>query len=106
MGSPLENALKVIIDTISPDKVILFGSRAGNEDRPDSDYDLLVLKDGLKSCREATRNIYRNFRNIGAPIDVIVAGTESYEKHRADPYMIYNEAEKNGRVIYEKPPGR
>lgn len=67
-----------------------------------SDYDILVLKKNLKDQRKLVQNIYLNFKNIGAPVDVIVVDTDKYERLKADPYMIYNEAEKNGKVIYER----
>jgi len=46
--------------------------------------------------------IYLSFKNVGATVDVIVADLDKYEHLEADPYLIYSEAAKNGRTIYEK----
>jgi predicted nucleotidyltransferase len=102
MNDPLEKAIKTIVRVAEPDKIILFGSHARGDDKPGSDYDLLVLKRGVRKRRALTQKIYLNFKNVGAPIDVIVADLDKYEHLKSDPYLIYSEAAKNGRMVYEK----
>ena len=102
MTHPLDKALRIIIEVSNPDKVILFGSSASEKESPGRDYDLLVLKKGVKSRRKMTQEIYRNFKNIGAPIDVIVADLETFEAQKTDPYLVFCDAATKGRVIYEK----
>jgi predicted nucleotidyltransferase len=102
MNDSLEKAIKTIVRVAEPDKIILFGSHARGDDKPGSDYDLLVLKRGVKKQRSLTQKIYLSFKDIGAPIDVIVADLDKYEHLKTDPYLIYSEADKNGRMVYEK----
>ena len=102
MKDPLEKAIKTIVKVAEPDKIILFGSHAKGDDKPESDYDLLVLKRGVKKQRSLTQKIYLSFKDVGAPIDVIVADLDKYEQLKMDPYMIYSEAARNGRMVYEK----
>ena len=104
MNNPLNKAIETIVHVADPDKIILFGSRAYDKHKEgESDYDLLVLKKGVRKQRELAQKIYLNFRNIGAPVDVIVTDLEKYEELKTNPYMIYIEADRNGRVVYEKP---
>ena len=103
MDDSLEKAIKTIVKVAKPDKIILFGSHAKGDDKPESDYDLLVLKRGVKKQRSLTHKIYLNFKDVGAPIDVIVADLDKYEELKTDPYLIYSEANRNGRMVYEKP---
>lgn len=103
MKDSLEKAISIIVRVAEPDRIILFGSLAREDGSSESDYDLLVLKRGIKKERELTQEIYLNFKDVGAPIDVIVADLDRYEELKADPYLIYSEAEKNGRMVYEKP---
>ena len=70
MNGPLERAIEIIVKVADPDKVILFGSRARGDAKPESDYDLLVLKNGVKRDHKLAQEIYLNFRNIGASVDV------------------------------------
>ncbi|MBW2065931.1 MAG: nucleotidyltransferase domain-containing protein [Deltaproteobacteria bacterium] len=102
MEDSLEKAIEIIVRVAEPDKIILFGSFARGQGREQSDYDLLVLKRGVRKERELTQKIYLNFKGVGAPIDVIVADLDRYEELKADPYLIYSEAERNGRTVYEK----
>ncbi len=101
MSSPLEKAIKIIIQIVKPEKIVLFGSRAKGNYKAESDYDLLVLKKGLKNQRVLTQEIYLSFKNIGSPIDVIIADLDKYEYLKTDPYLIYYEAERNGKIVYE-----
>ena len=102
MKDSLKKAIMIIVQVAEPDKIILFGSHAREDDSPESDYDLLVLKRGIKKERELTQEIYLNFKDVGAPIDVIVADLDRYEGLKTDPYLIFSEAEKHGRMVYEK----
>ena len=36
-------------------------------------------------------------------MDVIVADLDKYEQLKSDPYLIYSEAENNGKMVYERP---
>ena len=103
MKDPLEKAIRIIVQVAEPDKIILFGSQARGDDGFESDYDLLVLKRGVKKQRELTQEIYLNFKDVGAPIDIIVADLDKYDQLKTDPFLIYSEVEKNGRMVYEKP---
>jgi predicted nucleotidyltransferase len=103
MKEALEKAVSTIIEVADPDKIILFGSRSKGDSGSESDYDFLVLKKGVKKPRELSRKIYRSFSRIGAPVDIIVSDTDQYERLKDDPHLIYTEADKHGRVLYEKP---
>ena len=102
MEEPLKKAVSIIVRVAEPDKIILFGSHANGMAKADSDYDLLVLKKGIKESRRLAQKIYLNLKNIGAPIDILVTDLDKYEILKDDIYMIYNEVDKNGKVIYEK----
>jgi predicted nucleotidyltransferase len=102
MTDPLKKAIKTIVQVAEPDRIILFGSQVRGDNREESDYDLLVLKRGLEKRRALTQQIYLRFKDVGAPIDVIVADLDTYEQLKTDPYLIYSEAARNGRTVYEK----
>lgn len=40
----LDRMIRTIVDEVDPEQVILFGSRARGDARPDSDVDLLVIE--------------------------------------------------------------
>lgn len=100
---PLKKTISIIVQVMDPDRIILFGSCARGNNKRESGYDLLVLKHGIKKQRELSHKIYVSFKNIGAPVDVIVANLERYEQLKDDPYLIYSEAAKYGKIVYERP---
>jgi len=58
----LNKIIRRIVETASPEKVILFGSAARGEAGPDSDIDLLVIKSNAHRRRLA-QEIYKNLLN-------------------------------------------
>ena len=60
MTESLNKALDIIIRIADPDKVILFGSWARGDQSADSDYDLLILKKGIKKRRKLAQKLYIN----------------------------------------------
>ncbi len=98
----LEKVLRIIIQTADPDRIILFGSRAKGQAKPDSDYDLCVLKHGLTQRRPLVRELYRSLLGVGVPVEVIVETPERFEQHKENPYLIYHEIDRDGQVVYEK----
>ena len=99
--------LKKIIDIIArsadPERIILFGSRSKGKETQDSDYDVCVIKRGVKHPRELAMNLYRDLYGVGVPVDVIVETPETFEELMDNPFMIYHDIALQGRIIYEKP---
>ncbi|MFQ5828278.1 MAG: nucleotidyltransferase domain-containing protein [Candidatus Methylomirabilia bacterium] len=86
-------------------RIILFGSRARGDARPDSDFDLLVvLRDIVpgetRSCRLA---LYRAFEGAGVVAEPWVMGEEEFEETKGVIGGLAYPAWKEGVVLYEKP---
>jgi len=99
---PLEKAIEIIIRSVDPDKIILFGSRARGDHKKESDYDICVIKKGVSHRRKVAQQIYRFLYGMGAPVDIIVETPEKFEELKDNPFMIYKEISKFGKVVYEK----
>ncbi len=98
----LEEIIDRILRVIVPDKIILFGSRARGEARDDSDYDLLLIKSGIRSEdeRAIAQDIYVNLIGVKAGVDVIVKTPENVEEGRKRQSSIVREATDEGVVVY------
>jgi len=88
-----------IVRVAQPEKIILFGSGARGDIRPDSDLDLLVVKDGVKR-RALAGLIYRSLIGVGRAIDIVVASSDDIERYGNSPSLVLYPALREGRVIY------
>ena len=84
-------------------RIILFGSRARGDARPDSDYDLLVVLRALEPRqRQATLiDLYQLFRGVGVTVEPHVMGEEEFEETRGVVGGLAYPAAKEGAVLYE-----
>jgi predicted nucleotidyltransferase len=96
----LADVVKRVVAAAKPDKIILFGSAARGTMGPDSDLDLLVIKDGKYNRDRITMQIYRQLGGIDIAVDVVVATPEEIERYRETHCLIICPALREGKEIY------
>jgi predicted nucleotidyltransferase len=89
-----------IVSGFDPAKVILFGSQARGDARPDSDVDLLVIFDREVHRREKQVAIRQVLSDMPFAKDVIVRTTGDLE--RPLPGSVVLSAVREGLVVYER----
>lgn len=104
-GDPrLDQITQALVERAQPSRIILFGSRARGDARPDSDYDIVVELefDDFHACR--TR-LYSAVDDVcrGAQVDILLRKPGQIENQRDDPGYMDWEIARDGVVIY--PPG-
>jgi predicted nucleotidyltransferase len=99
-SSILDEILRRVVECAHPDKVILFGSRARDTAEPGSDWDLLVVKSGVKHRRQLAQEIYRALFGVPASVDVMVFTPEDVEAERDCPWSVISAALSHGRVVH------
>ena len=99
----LREAVDRILSAGSPDKIVLFGSRARGDCRPDSDLDLLIIEESnLPRHRRAGR--YRMaLLGLFPAKDVVVWTPQEVDAWRAVPNAFITAILAEGRVLYERP---
>src|SRR5262245_22851304 len=95
----LDDIIKRIVDVAHPEKIILFGSAARGEMRPNSDVDLLVIKSGAHR-RELTGQIFMNMYGAGEAVDIIVVTPEDVERYDNSHALVIAPALREGKVVY------
>jgi predicted nucleotidyltransferase len=71
--SVIQEAGKRLADAAGSDaRVILFGSHARGEARPDSDLDFLVIEPQIKSRNDEFVRLRNAVGELGVPVDLIV----------------------------------
>jgi predicted nucleotidyltransferase len=96
----LQEIISRIVEIARPEKIILFGSAVRGEMGPNSDVDLLVIKDGDFDQGRLVEDIYLRLHGVGQAVDVIVATSEQVEKYRDIHYLVIAQAMKEGREVY------
>ncbi len=91
-----------IVERFHPERIILFGSRAGGEPGRDSDIDLLVVMPVEGSRREMANKIDLALADRTIPLDVIVVTPEQFARQMNIMGTIVREAVRGGRVVYER----
>jgi HEPN domain-containing protein/predicted nucleotidyltransferase len=96
----LERIVDAIRENLSPELILLFGSRAMGSAREDSDYDLMiVLRDGSdlkRHLRDACDALY----TIGIGADVLVRSVSDYQRRQADPGFLDWLVSREGVLLY------
>ena len=80
-------------------RVILFGSHARGEARPDSDVDFLVIEPEVADRHEEWRRLRRSLAGLGLPVDLIVLDERAAELQAKVPGTMVHHAMRDGRVI-------
>lgn len=97
--------VKAVVDKIvelsNPCKVVLFGSYVTGKMNVNSDLDVLVVEREVENPRKESIRIRRALKGVLMPMDILVVQENELEKMADAPGLIYREALRNGKVVYE-----
>ncbi len=99
----LEQITQKIVQRFHPHRIILFGSRARGNARPDSDVDLLIEMESDLAPAARTIEVDSVFGLRSWAMDVLVYTPAEIRRLRAVPWTIVARAEAEGKVLYEQP---
>ena len=100
MDRLVEEIAKKIVEVFHPTQIVLFGSRARGEARPDSDVDLLVVYDGPLSRREVEKGILRLFTPQTFSMDLIVLSSDEFQRQKRVVSTIGRIADREGVLCH------
>lgn len=102
----LRGMVDVIVREVDPDAIILFGSRARGDARPDSDVDLLVIEKESYSPHRSRRlvagGLYRRLAGCGVAKDLVLYSRDEVSRFEGSPNHLVTRALREGRRIYER----
>ena len=88
------------LNAVAPDAdVILFGSRARGESRPDSDLDLLVIEPDFERRGEEYGRLRKELRGLDVAIDLVVYRKREAEQWGNVPGSFLHRVLGEGRVL-------
>jgi predicted nucleotidyltransferase len=99
----IEQAVRILAQEASPERIILFGSYARGESRPDSDVDFLIIESGNVDRHKEMVRLRRALSPMRIPVDIIVKSVKAIQEWGDVPGSFLYSALREGRVVYEKP---
>lgn len=103
----LQELVDTIVQEIDPEQIILFGSRARGDARPDSDLDLIVIEKEPygkgRSRRLRTGALYQALMRWQVPKDILLYSQAEVEFWRNSLNNVLARALREGRVLYARP---
>jgi len=100
----IEDVVQQIVDRFHPKRIILFGSYAYGEPRPDSDVDLMVVMDtSLGEMRQAVEILKGISYRFGIDLLVYTPQRLSQRLMWGDPFL--QDIVMQGKVMYESAGG-
>jgi len=91
-----------LVGAVDPERLILFGSRADGRERPDSDYDILIVKDQPDSTLRRTGPLYRALWGIPAAVDLLWFTPTELDDWSQVRQHVATQAVRKGVVLYER----
>lgn len=94
--------VSAIVSYAPPQKVLLFGSRAGESAGHESDFDLCVIYDRLpKRKLELMQDLYKSFFSFtGHPVDLVVYQADQFSERAAQQGTFEATIAAEGRTVY------
>lgn len=99
----LDDVVRRIVDRFQPRRVVLFGSRARGDARPDSDIDLFIEMESDQRPIERAAQVSRLLTPRRWGLDVFVYTPDEVRARRGRPGDVLAYVEAEGRTLYERP---
>ena len=100
----LREMVQTIVKEVSPETIILFGSRARGNARADSDVDLVVVEtepfSPQRSRRKEAARLYMALRGLAISKDILLYSREEFERWKNSLNHVVGRAHREGRVLH------
>mgnify|MGYP003756494931 CR=1 FL=1 len=98
----LQEMVTRIREAVQPERIVLFGSRARGTERPESDFDLLVIKESDEPRYRRSAPLYTKLADLPAEVEIVVYTPEEVQEWSNVPQAFISTVLREGRVLYER----
>lgn len=103
----LHQMVETIVREVSPETIILFGSRARGDARADSDVDLLIVEtepfSPQRSRRKEAARLYVALKGLAISKDILLYSRDEFEHWKNSVNHVVGRAHREGRVLHGRP---
>ncbi|HEX3246003.1 MAG TPA: nucleotidyltransferase domain-containing protein [Chloroflexota bacterium] len=97
----LDEIVRRLVDTLAPERVYLFGSRARGDAQEDSDYDILVtVRERTDEGRELEVRAYGAMWGLGTPVDIVIMTSDYFDWMLGAAASLPATVRREGRQVY------
>jgi predicted nucleotidyltransferase len=97
----IKRLTELLVKAANPNRIIMFGSQARGEAGEYSDFDVMVVEDGVSDRVGEMVRLNRLLRSLDIPVDLLVVSAEKFNYWCDTPGNVYFEAATEGEVLYE-----
>jgi uncharacterized protein len=97
-----QEIVRRIVAVADPDRIIVFGSRARGDHRPDSDLDILVIKESAEPRYKRARGLYGALASLPLEVDILVYTLQEVREWSEVSQALVTTAAREGLVVYER----
>ncbi len=98
----LQKLLDKLLQNLTPEKVVVFGSYAAGTATPQSDIDLLVVWDSDLPRDQRQEAISQALRPRKTPVDILAYTPDEVKQCLAIPHSFLQHIFETGKVVYER----
>ena len=103
----LQQMVDTIVREVSPEAIILFGSRARGDARTDSDVDLLIVETApfspQRSRRKEAARLYIALKDLNISKDILLYSRDEFEQWKNSTNHVIGRAIREGKVLHGRP---
>ena len=96
----LQAVVRQVVNLVHPLRVILFGSQARGDARPESDWDLMVVMPVGAARNRTALKLYGSVRRNGLPCEFFVSTPGDFERYAYHPSLVYKHVLEEGVDMY------
>jgi uncharacterized protein len=97
----IAEAVRRIVATAHPLRVILFGSQARGSAGRDSDVDLVVVERDVPNRYAEIVRLMETLRGLILPVEILVISQSDFDYWAEVPGSVYRAAKLEGKPVYE-----